>query len=182
MRDVQLGHVDLVVPALLFYETARLTLFHSHLLCHFLPSFGQYSLEQMDDVQLGHVDLSSSFRLQSKILINEAEFENDIGTIGLWHLSPGAPVSQAVSFLICHRALLIQEIKLLITCRPNWILQWRNQNAYLPKQPAVTSTWRLRIPSGIRELSCALGADSRGPCVINACSYVVEYSAAVQKF
>ena len=66
MRDVQLGHVDLVIPALLFYETARLTLFHSHLLCHFLPSFGQYSLEQMDDVQLGHVDMSSSFRLQSK--------------------------------------------------------------------------------------------------------------------
>ena len=51
----------------------------------------------MDDVQLGHVDLSSSFHLQSKILINEAEFENDIGPIGLWHLSPGAPVSQAVS-------------------------------------------------------------------------------------
>ena len=49
--------VDLVIPALLFYETARLTLFHGHLLCHFLPSFGQYSLEQMDDVQLGHVNL-----------------------------------------------------------------------------------------------------------------------------
>ena len=30
-------------------------------------------------------------------MINKAEFKNDIGPIGLWHLSPGAPVSQAVS-------------------------------------------------------------------------------------
>ena len=37
------------------------------------------------------------FGCSPKILINEAAFENDIGPFGLWRLSPGAPVSQAVS-------------------------------------------------------------------------------------
>ena len=32
-----------------------------------------------------------------KMFINPVKIKNDIGPIGLWHLSPGAPVSQGVS-------------------------------------------------------------------------------------
>ena len=53
------------------------------------------SLELMRDVQLSLWVSGSQY-----MLINQAELKNDISPIGLWLLSPGAPVSQAVSFTV----------------------------------------------------------------------------------
>ena len=49
------------------------------------------------------------------------------------------------------------------------------------KQPPVSSTWRLCIPSGITELPCALGANSCGQSVLYARGFGVKLSHAPHK-